>query len=104
MDVTKDRVLNILYESIDDLNEQLDDEHRMQKHPETSLLGDSTRLDSLGFVNFIVLVEDRCERSFGMSLSLTETGRLERADPFETIGTLADFITGLLNGHKPVNN
>ena len=103
MHATREVVLEILYKCIDELNEQLAGEQRLRRDPATRLLGDGA-LDSLGFVNLVVLAEDRCERTFGVSLSLTESARKEQADPFDTVGTLADFMCTLLRDGKAIED
>jgi len=101
MSVTRDQILVILYQCIDELNEQLGPEQQISKGPETGLFGDSGRLDSLGVVNFIALVEDKCESCFRVALSLTEDSvKHEDVSPFETAGELADFIGQLLRDRK----
>src|SRR5206468_7096657 len=40
--------------------------------PDTVLLGDGACLDSMGFVNFIVAVEDSIERELRMNINLSE--------------------------------
>jgi acyl carrier protein len=101
MSIVRDQILEILYECIDELNEQLAPEQQLRKAPQTGLFGDSGMLDSLGFVNLVALVEDRCERRFRVALSLTEDATNQGgADPFETVGELADFIRQLLIDKK----
>ena len=101
--VMRDQILGILYQCIEELNEQLAPEQRLRMAPETGLFGDSGRLDSLGFVNFIALVEDKCESCFRVALSLTEVGPKQGdASPFETVGELADFIRQLLIDKKAI--
>jgi len=103
MSIVRDQILGILYQCIDELNEQLVPEQQLRKAPETGLFGDSGRLDSLGFVNFVALVEDKCESCFRVALSLTEDGvKEEEASPFETVGGLADFIRQLLIDKKAI--
>jgi len=99
----RDQILGILYECIDELNEQLVPEQQLRKAPQTGLFGDSGRLDSLGFVNFVALIEEKCESCFRVALSLTEDGaRQEDANPFETVGDLTDFIMHLLIAKKAI--
>ena len=101
--MARDQILEILYQCIDELNEQLTPEQQLRKAPQTRLFGDSGRLDSLGFVNFIALVEDQCERRFRVALSLTEdSAQQEGTSPFETVGELADFIKQLLIDTKTI--
>ena len=104
MSGVRDQVLRILYQCIDELNEQLAPEQQLRKAPQTGLFGDSGRLDSLGFVNFIALVEDKCESRFRVALALTEdSAQQEGASPFETVGELADFISQRLIDTKTID-
>ena len=103
MSIVRDQILGILYQCIDELNEQLAPEQQLRKAAQTRLFGESGRLDSLGFVNFIALVEDECESCFRVALSLTENGAKQGdASPFETVGELADFIRQLLIDKKAI--
>jgi acyl carrier protein len=93
METSREQILGLLYESIDELNEQLDQGQRLSKSPETPLLGDGGGLDSLGFVNLVALVEEKCCERLGATLVLTEGGSIPDArNPFETVGTLAAHI------------
>src|SRR5215470_17624232 len=101
MSATTDEIRQILYQCIDELNEQRSADQRLAKSPDTDLFGDSARLDSLGFVNFIALVEDKCESRFRVALSLTGDADKDGGEnPFETVGQLADFIQQRLADKK----
>jgi acyl carrier protein len=101
MSAMADQIRQILYQCIEELNEQRSVDQQLAKSPDTDLFGDSGRLDSLGFVNFIALVEDKCESRFRVALSITEdAAKDEGGRPFETVGQLADFIEQLLVVNK----
>ena len=93
MDITREKIIEILYECIDELNEQRGtDDEQLACSPRTPL-GDGSGLDSLGFVNLIALVEEKCHDHFGRSVMLSGV-EVDPAvcDPFETIDLLAEFI------------
>jgi acyl carrier protein len=73
MKPTKEELPDIIYRSLDEVNEQLPNDQRIQKSPDTILVGRGGGLDSLGFVNFIALVEEKCAHKCGISLSLVDT-------------------------------
>jgi len=55
----------------------------------------------LGLVNLIVSAESEVEDKFGKSLMLTDGTSLPEANsPFRTIGSLAYYITDLLEDEK----
>jgi acyl carrier protein len=66
--------------------------------PETILLGDGARLDSMGFVNFIVAVEDSIERELGMTINLSEelANRPQGKYTPLTVGDLSTVLSDLV--------
>lgn len=93
MEITRDKIIELLYESIAELNEQRGKDEQLAKSPQTSLLGDGAGLDSLGFVNFVALVEEKCQDRFGKSIMLSDaTEKPGVRDPFATVATLAEYI------------
>jgi acyl carrier protein len=91
MKPTRQDVIDILYESLEELNEQLPDGRQLQESLDTPLIGRVGGLDSLGFVNFVALVEEKCARKYGIALSLTDTSSHDD-DHFGCVGKFADFL------------
>jgi acyl carrier protein len=100
MKPTKKELIDIIYRSLEEVNEQLPNEEQIQKSLDATLLGGVGGLDSLGFVNFVALVEGKCAHKYGIALSLTDTSSQED-DPFEDVGKLADFLFRRLNKISP---
>jgi len=92
MAVTRAQALQLVYECIDELNEQLMPEQQLAKQPDVVLFGPSGNLDSLGFVNLIAILEDRCERHFSISLSLSDGLADADNDQVHTVAELANRI------------
>ena len=92
MESATEMSLSVVHSAIDELNEQFAEENRLEKTPEAILLGDAGRLDSLGFVNLIALVEERCEGAFGVSMSITESLGAWDANSLRTVGDLVDYV------------
>ncbi len=88
----KDEILALLYQCIDELNEQFPEEQRLAKSPQTELFGASSGLDSLGFVNFIALAEEKCEDRFNVALMLADVAPADGESAFGTLDELADVI------------
>lgn len=88
------RALDLIYAAVDEINGQLPAGSRLQKRPDTVLLGDGAALDSLAFVNLLVAVEGEVERAGGPAIGLLD--ELSRADdagtPLRTIGTMAAHV------------
>lgn len=99
MEITKNKVLEMLYASIEELNQQLAPEQKLAPSPATALLGQGGGLDSLAFVNLVATVEEKCQERFGATLVLAgNDGGTGAANPFDTVDTLAAYIEQQLNG------
>jgi len=92
MESATEMAISVVHSAIDELNQQFAEENRLEKTPEAILLGDAGRLDSLGFVNLIALVEERCEESFGVPISITDSLGTWDADRLMTVGDLVDYV------------
>ena len=86
-------VLELIYQSVDEINNDDDQEKKLEKSPDTILLGAGSFLDSLGLVNFIVSVEQNINDSFDSTITLAdERAMSQKQSPFSTVATLADYI------------
>jgi hypothetical protein len=93
-------VVDAINSAVDDLNEILDPAERLGKSPEEALLGKDARLDSLGLVNLIVLVEEKIQQQFGVGITLVDERAMSQSkSPFRTLGSLAEFVEEQLNEH-----
>lgn len=93
-------VVDAINGAVDDLNEILDADERLGKSPDEPLLGRDARLDSLGLVNLIVLVEEKIQQNFGVGVTLVDERAMSQSkSPFRTLGSLADFVEEQLNEH-----
>lgn len=91
--ILKERLERIVFAAIEDVNELLPS--ALAKKTDTVLYG---TLDSLGFVNLTVALEDQIEKEFGTRTSLS--GQLEAGAPiwesWRTIGDLIQHLTPLV--------
>ena len=72
----------------------------MGQSPEIALIGNDARLDSLGLVNLIVLVEEKIQQRFGVAITLVDERAMSQSkSPFRTLGSLTDFVEEQLNDH-----
>jgi acyl carrier protein len=101
MKPTKEELIGIIYESLEEVNEQLPDDEQIQKSPDAALVGRAGGLDSLGFVNFIALIEEKCAYKYGIALSLTDTS-LHEDGALEDIGRFADSLFQHLKKTPPI--
>jgi acyl carrier protein len=97
---SSERVLQVVYRAIDEINPGLPPERRLKKSADTALFGHAGALDSLGLVNLIVAVEQAVEDELGASVTLAdEKAMSQSASPFRTVGTLAEYVRRQLGEH-----
>ena len=91
-----EQILSALYLAVDELNLQLPPKSRLEKSPTTAIVGDGASLDSLGFLNLILLSEAKINEACTPPVSLAEH-LLEdpEADPPATLGALAALVAKL---------
>ena len=91
------QVLQAIYQTIDELNDQLPAPERLPASPDTVLMGEQGHLDSLGLINLLVGVEDRLATTLGRRVKVFDEALLaDPSGPLSTVGALADHIaTGL---------
>ena len=93
----RERVLNVVYRAVDDLNRQLPAGVRVEKSLDAPLYGKSGRLESLDFVTFIMEVEDKMRAEFDVDVMITDENLLSKEhSPFNTLGTLTEYLEGVL--------
>ena len=94
---TREKIIGIIYDMIDELNAE-NDEIKVVKAPDTVLLGKGSPLDSLMLVNLIVGTEQRIEEAFGFPISAiaNEKAMSLKNSPLRSIGSLAEFIAGIV--------
>jgi len=86
-------VLEAIYQTIGELNDQLPEEERLPASRDTVLMGEKGRLDSLGLINLLVGVEDRLATTLGRRVMVfDETLLADPEGPLSTVGALADHI------------
>ena len=94
----RERVAASVFRAVDEVNRLLPPESRLDKSHNTQILGKDGKLDSLGFVNLIVAVEENIMEEFGAVISLAdEKARSQDKSPFQTFQTLIDYISVLLD-------
>ena len=92
-----DKIKEALFSAIDDINQLLSEEQRLEKNLNAFVYGEAGKLDSLGLVNFIVAVEKKIEDDFGILITLADDKAMSKTNsPFRTVGKLVNYISVLL--------
>ena len=97
----KKTIVQSIYNSIDELNEQLPQKQQLTQSTKTVLFGKDGKLDSLGLVTLLVIIEQNIEDEFDECITIAdERAMSQKHSPFRTIGTLADYIDMLLRENQ----
>jgi acyl carrier protein len=94
-----DKVQRVINGAIDRLNELLPAGGELSKDAATVLLGGNGLLDSMGFVNLIVALEEEFERVFGWRVNLSD--ELAANSEIRTIGDLRQALARIVQLQKP---
>ena len=91
-DIMREQIIVAIYAAIDEVNMQHPAARRMEKSERTKLFGEGSSLDSLGLVNLSVGLEQEISAKYNRELNLLEEALEDPANPFQCVGTLADYI------------
>lgn len=91
-------VLAAVLEAVAEFNEQLDADHKLDLTPYTRLLGKSSKLDSFGLVNLIIVVEEKLYDKFDRSITLADDRAMSQEhSPFRSVQSLSEYAFTLLS-------
>lgn len=91
-------VLKLIYDAIDEVNVDLDEDEKVEKSEETVIYADGSSLDSLGLVNLITIIEQKIEEETGDYITIADERALSmESSPFQNVTTLKDYIELLIN-------
>lgn len=98
MVVNTEKIREIIFESIEEINSQLTEDRQIQKSDDAVLYGQKSVLDSLGLVNLIVDIEQRFHDKTEITINLADEKALsQKNSPYLTVKSLSDYISQLLN-------
>ena len=96
----QNQIQAVVHQAIEQVKEVLLDGDSLTPEPDTILLGDGAVLDSMGFVNFTVALEEvaaeKLDWSFSLASVLNTPGR--PAPTPLTVAGLVEFLTPLVPG------
>jgi acyl carrier protein len=94
----REEIVEVVYQALRELNEQLTPESQIVLSPETVLVGSNGGLDSLGIINLIAGVEQAVQDKFGVTITLfAEDPASTDMDAWATVGSLADHLESVVN-------
>ena len=90
--------LNLIFDTIDEMNLELDLSDQIEKNEDTVIFGIDSALDSIGLVNFITIIEQKIEEETGKFITIADERAMSMENsPFRTVGTLKEYIELLVN-------
>ncbi len=98
MDQGKDKVEKIIFAAIDDYNDFHPEEQKLEKNTGTVLFSragftKSGKLDSIGLVNLLVLIEEKMKTVFGNAFMLDIQQLIQEKEKYlKDLGTLLDYL------------
>ncbi len=93
----KTEIAGLIMDSITELNQQFPQQLPLEATADAILFGRGSRLDSLGLVNLIFLVEEKVLAKYDRPITLAdERAMSQKNSPFRTVDTLAEYILMLL--------
>ena len=92
---------NLIITSVKEVNEQLPQEQQLGQSTKTVLFGKDGKLDSLGLVTLLVIIEQNIEDELDVSITIAdERAMSQKRSPFRTIDTLANYVDMLLKENQ----
>lgn len=92
-----EKVLEIIYKAVGKHNQRASGEQQLEQTPDTVLFGSEGMLDSLQFVSLILGIEEMVQDEFKVPVAVADDRALTRTpSPFLTLGSLADYLSELL--------
>ena len=93
----REKIIQLVLSAVDEINEQLPHGKKLGTSIDTVLFGKSGQLDSLGLVNLIIATEQILQEKLEVTVTLADQRAMsQKSSPFRTIGTLADYISLIL--------
>ena len=88
---------NLIITSVKEINEQLPQEQQLGQSTKTVLFGKDGKLDSLGLVTLLVIIEQNIEDEFDVSITIAdERAMSQKHSPFRTVEALVDYLKMIL--------
>ena len=101
-----ENVKNLVNRAIDRANELQDHENALLKSDEALLIGPGSKLDSMGFVNLVVALEEELKSGLGLDISLMDALYADQkwSERGLTVGGLAILLERLASEKQRANH
>ena len=93
----RDKLVNLILETLRELNEDLDLDAFGDPGPETRIFGQDGGLDSVALVALMADLEEKVAREFRRDIIIADDRAMSRKrSPFRSVSTLADYLEELM--------
>lgn len=93
----RDRVQSILIAALREIGESSEIEGLQDPTSETRLFGEEGLLGSLRMINLVLELEETLFEEYGVNLVIADEKALsQKRSPFRDVGSLVEYITGLI--------
>ena len=91
----------VLTKAIADLNLSLPPGQKIENSPDAPLFGEGGNLDSMGFVDLAVCIQEAVFDKQGVAITVADETMLSGGNPFSTVRTLTQHVAKLIeNAHR----
>ena len=97
-----ERVISLVFKAITEINQQLLPEQRIDPSPETVLIGEQAKLDSMGLVSLLVVIEGEIENDFGIDLTFLDENSVLDENILKNVSSLAIYLSGMVKKNTNV--
>lgn len=88
----------IITPAIEEFNMSSPAANQVELNRDTRLIGDGSKINSLGLVSLIVAIEESAYNETKKQITIASEKAVARASsPFKTVGSLTDYVTELVN-------
>ena len=96
-----EKIKSSIFLAVENVNQQLTKDQRIDLSVDSILIGDKSKLDSLQLVNLIIAIEEKIYDAFAVSINLmTESTMTQDVNHFQTIGTLIEYINQIIKNKE----
>lgn len=87
------KILDIIYSAIEEVNRQQPPEYTLKKEKDEFLISDKSSIDSLGLITLLINIEEKIKKEFDIKIDLVEEDLIyEKNTPFKTLDSLAKWL------------
>lgn len=93
--IKREKISHVILKILEKINKE--EGLGLEVSEETIIIGESSKLDSMAFLDLISAIEEWMDHTFGMFISISsDEENFEPDGPFGNAGRLADYLTEVI--------